>query len=160
MTIEKALQIIAGLCSKKECCSRDVLEKLKRWEFSEEDRQKILAFLQQHQFVDDERFARIYAEDKFRFNGWGKQKIAMMLRQKGISSEVIAYALDSIGIQQYTDSCLELLKQKVRSLPEEEPYKIKARLIRFALGRGFDYDTVRQCLSRLGEFPADDEDQT
>ncbi len=158
MTIEKALQIIAGLCSKKECCSRDVLEKLKRWEFGEEDQQKILAFLKQHQFVDDERFARIYAEDKFRFNGWGKQKIAMMLRQKGISSDVVAHALEFIGTQQYVDSCLELLEQKARSLPDEEPYKIKAKLIRFALGRGFDYDTVRQCLSRLGKFSSDDED--
>ncbi len=149
---------MAGLCSKKECCSRDVLEKLKRWEFGEEEQQKILAFLEQHQFVDDERFARIYAEDKFRFNGWGKQKIAMMLRQKGISSEIVARAQEGIGPQQYADSCLELLEQKARSLSEEEPHRIKARLIRFALGRGFDYDTVRQCLEQLGKFPSGDED--
>lgn len=151
MNPDKALQIIAGLCSKKEYCSRDIREKLKRWELEEKAQQKIMSFLEQHQFVDDHRFARIYAEDKFRFNHWGKQKIAMMLRQKGIETDTIAEALENIGKQNYEESCLELLRQKWKNMPREEPYKMKAKLIRFAVGRGFDYDTVNHCLGKLEE---------
>lgn len=155
MTVEKVLQTIAGICSRRECCSRDILEKLEAWEIGNEERQKILGYLQQHKFVDDERFARVYAEDKFRFNGWGKQKITLMLRQKGIAPDVIARALENIGTKQYMDRCLELLRQKLQSLPVEDSYKTRVRLVRFAMGRGFDCDTVYRCLDALGEFRRD-----
>lgn len=74
MTPEKALNLIAGQCSKKECCTADIRQKLLRWELPEEDIARILDYLLRHRFVDDDRFARIYAEDKFRFNCWGRQK--------------------------------------------------------------------------------------
>lgn len=149
MNPDKALQIIAGLCSKKEYCSRDIREKLKRWELEEKAQQKIMSFLEQHQFVDDHRFARIYAEDKFRFNHWGKQKISMMLHQKGLSTNIITNALKVLDTPDYTESCLEILKQKRMSLPEQPVYQVRAKLTRFALGRGFDFDTINQCLEKL-----------
>ena len=149
MTSEKALNIIAGLCSKKEYCSRDISEKLIRWELPEQEIAKIMQYLHQHKFIDDNRFARIYAEDKFKFNHWGKQNIALMLKQKGISPETISEALKILDTQQYHASCLELLKQKSKMLPADDFYKTKAKLIRFALGRGFDYDTINTCLEQL-----------
>lgn len=149
MTPEKALNIIAGQCSKKEYCSRDIQEKLKKWEIGEQDSAGIMKFLYQHKFIDDSRFARIYAEDKFKFNHWGKQKIISMLRQKGIPSDIISGALEVLDTHHYDEGCLEILKQKLRTLPSDDPYKIKARLIRFALGRGFDYDTINKCLETM-----------
>lgn len=149
MTPEKALNIIAGQCSKKEYCSKDIRDKLSRWELSEEAIEKIMSFLLQHKFVDDIRFARIYAEDKFRFNHWGKQKISMMLHQKGLSTNIITNALKVLDTPDYTESCLEILKQKRMSLPEQPVYQVRAKLTRFALGRGFDFDTINQCLEKL-----------
>lgn len=146
---EKALNIIAGQCSKKEYCSKDVREKLARWELAEKDIAAIMEFLYRHQFIDDSRFARIYAEDKFRFNHWGKQKITMMLRQKGISSELIEEALEVIGNEHYDAGCLEILQQKLKSISEEDSYKLRAKLTRFALGRGFDFETINKCMEKL-----------
>lgn len=149
MKPEQALNILAGQCCKKEICSKDIRQKLIKWEIQEEDIKKIMSFLFEHKFIDDERFARIYTEDKFRFNHWGKQKISMMLRQKGISQDIIDEALSLIQTDNYTDHCMELLQQKCRTLTEQDPYKLKAKLTRFALGRGFDYNTVSKCLSQL-----------
>lgn len=149
MKPEQALNILAGQCSKKEICSKDVRQKLIKWEIQEEDIKKIMSFLFEHKFIDDERFARIYTEDKFRFNHWGKQKITMILRQKGISQDIIDDALSIIPTDNYTEHCMELLQQKYRTLTEQDPYKLKAKLTRFAVGRGFDYDTVSKCLFQL-----------
>lgn len=149
MTAEKALNIIAGLCSKKEYCSKDIREKLLKWEIQEKEITKIMEFLYHHKFIDDARFARIYTEDKFRFNHWGKQKIALMLRQKDISPEVIDEAFEVLKKQDYDAGCLEILQQKMKSLSEKNPYQLKAKLIRFALGRGFDYDTINKSLDKL-----------
>ena len=82
MTPEKALNIAAGICSQKEYCTQEIREKLQKWELSENEITHILTSLRQHRFIDDRRFATFYARDKFRFNKWGRQKIAQMLRQK------------------------------------------------------------------------------
>ena len=138
------------MCSRKEYCTEEVREKLVRWELPEEEVREVLAFPRRHQFVDDRRFAFAYAEDKFRFNHWGKQKIALMLRRKGIAADIAAEALESLDASHYDEGCLELLRQKQRSLSEPDPYKLRAKLTRFALSRGFDYETVSRCLARLG----------
>lgn len=151
MDKEKALNKIAGMCSRKEYCTEEVREKLLRWELPEEEVREVLAFLQRHQFIDDRRFAFAYAEDKFRFNHWGKQKIALMLRRKGIASATVEAALSAIAGSSYADGCLDTLRQKLRTLSEPDPYKLRAKLTRFALARGFDYDTVNQCLAKLGK---------
>lgn len=149
MKPEQALNIIAGQCSKKEMCTKDVRQKLIKWEIQENDIQKIMSFLLAHKFIDDERFAHIYTEDKFRFNHWGKQKISLMLHRKGISPEIIDKALSIIQTDNYSEQCLELLQQKYRMLTEREPYKLRVKLTRFAVGRGFDFDTINKCLSKL-----------
>ncbi|MDE5612152.1 MAG: RecX family transcriptional regulator, partial [Odoribacter sp.] len=103
----------------------------------------------QYKFVDDARFARIYAEDKFRFNHWGMQKIVMMLRRKGISPEVIEEALEVADIRNYQEECEALLAQKMKTLKEQDPYELKVKLFRFGAGRGFDFDTLHSCLQNL-----------
>lgn len=148
---KKALNIAAGMCSNKECCCRDIREKLLKWEIPEEEITRILEFLYKNKFLDDNRFATFYARDKFRFNKWGKQKIAIMLQQKGLPSEIITHALSLLEDQAYDNTCLSLLQQKLKTIKDTDPYKIKAKLIRFALGRGFDYDTIHKSMGSISQ---------
>lgn len=106
----------------------------------------ILDFLIQNKFIDENRFAFAYARDKFRFNKWGKQKIILMLKQKQIPAGIIRQAVETLDKKEYDTACLNLLLQKKKSLKNEDPLKDKNKLIRFALSRGFDYDTIRNCL--------------
>ena len=131
MNKEKALSLAAAICSKKEHCSWEIQEKLVKWEIPEKEIDRIMTFLHQHRFIDDARYAQAYAEDKFRFNHWGKQKI------------------EALDTDTYQEACLTLLKQKMKSLAGEEPYKRKAKLIRFGLSRGFGYEVIDRCLQRL-----------
>ena len=149
MDAKKALNATAALCSKKEHATADIRCKLANWGISPEDQEKIIDFLRKNKFLDDSRFARFYARDKFRFNKWGKQKIAVSLRQKQIDSNVIAEALNQLETSDYTDTCLHLLQQKLKHSKETDPLKQKAKLIRFGIGRGFDYETILQALDRL-----------
>lgn len=148
MDAKKALNIVAGQCSKKECCSTDVEAKLRRWELSDEDVAEIMAFLVKHHFLDDARFAEAYARDKFRFNRWGKLKIAQMLRRKQMSDSIIKQALAVLPEEDTDATCLALLRQKNKSIKDEDSYKRRVKLIRFALSRGFDYETVNRCMEK------------
>ena len=149
MTTEKALQLITAQCSRKEYCSNDILEKLRKWEIPEKESSQIMEFLYKYKFIDDVRFACSYAEDKFRFNHWGKQKIAQMLHRKKIQAETIKQALQAIEPSTYQEECKTLLEQKMRTLHETDPYKLKAKLLRFGAGRGYDFYTLNHCLSLL-----------
>lgn len=149
MDAKKALNLVAAQCSKKEYCSADVVARLRRWELSEQDVASIMGFLVKHHFVDDARFAEAYARDKFRFNRWGRLKIARMLRLKQIPDSIVERALAAVPADGQANLCLELLRQKARSLKETDAYKRRAKLYRFALGRGFDHDTVSRALDSL-----------
>lgn len=157
MTPEKALNIAAGICSQKEYCTQEIREKLKKWELPENGIARILCSLQQHRFIDDRRFATFYARDKFRFNKWGRQKIAQMLRQKQINPEIIREALAQLPSEDYDTTCLTLLRGKLKTLKDDTPIRIKAKLIRFAAGKGFDLDTINRCLSRLSLNVSDEQ---
>lgn len=149
MDYKKALHTAASLCSKKEYCCDDIRKKLLLWEITPEDCEHILDFLKKNKFIDESRFAAFYARDKFRFNRWGQQKIRLMLRQKGIPSSVITEALSTLNPTDYETTCLSLLKQKSKTIKDIDPLKAKARLFRFCLGRGFDYETILKCYDLL-----------
>lgn len=146
MDTKKALNTVAGLCSKKEYCSLEIREKLKNWDIPEKEISGILTFLIQNKFIDESRFALAYARDKFRFNKWGRQKIACMLKQKQIPAEIIRQAIETLNQKEYNTTCLQLLLQKKKSLKNGDFLKNRNKLIRFAMSKGFDYDTIRHCL--------------
>ncbi|MEG2278105.1 MAG: regulatory protein RecX [Odoribacter sp.] len=157
MIPEKALNRAAALCSKKEYCSQEIQEKLILWEIPDQEIAKIMSFLHEHNFLNDTRYAIAYAADKRMLGSWGKLKISLHLRQKGLPSEIIRQALDDLDQEEYSKTCMELLKQKRKQLNEPDPYQEKGKLIRFAIGRGFEYDLIENCLSRLLKGQIDDE---
>ena len=57
MDAKKALNIVAGQCSKKEYCSFDIFKKLQRWELEEKDIAAVMGVLVKNHCLDDTRFA-------------------------------------------------------------------------------------------------------
>lgn len=145
---EVALKRLSNTCARREICEQDALKKLFQWQVPEEEQAKIMAQLVQYGFIDNERYARAYAEDKMKYNRWGARKVEMMLRSKGIDDDIISAAIDEVsdeGCQMET--LRKLLEEKARSLRNEtDPYKKKQKLLRFAISRGFDYGDVLDAL--------------
>jgi len=149
MEYDVALKRAAALCSSQEQCSSHIREKLKSWGASSEDADKIIDILIKEKFLNDARYATFYVRDKFRFNGWGKIKLRMMLRQKGIPLAIIEEALNQIDPDLYKQTCTRLLSEKSASLKESNQFKRKGKLFRFAAQRGFETDLIHQILSYL-----------
>ena len=158
MKPENALARVADLCARSEQCRHEVREKLMRWGIGTADTEKIIARLEQERYIDDSRYARAYVADKFRFAGWGKRKIALMLRSKRIASDSINDALDQIDDDEYFDAALRTLRSRCRGqLPETR--EDAARILRFGAQRGFETDILFKALRTLRQtLEADDED--
>ena len=149
MSFEAALKRAAALCSSQEQCSSHIREKLNTWKVSNDDADKIINLLVKEKFLDDARYASFYVRDKFRFNGWGKVKLKVMLNQKDIPLHIIEEALNQIDPELYKQTCTRLISEKSASLKESNQFKRKGKLYRFAAQRGFESDLIHQILSYI-----------
>ena len=115
------------------------------------DRRQILEKLQRQHFIDDERFAEAYVREKTRLAGWGIHKIRAGLRMKGIAPALIERVTQVLSDQRPDNKqrLAELLARKRRSLKEADVYKVKDKLIRFGMSRGFDYEDVADVVQQV-----------
>ncbi len=139
-----------AICSRSETCTYNVQEKLKLWGLNEADSLLVIGLLKEEKYIDDERFARAFVKDKFRFNHWGKQKIEYMLRAKKIDQEILALAFDEIEDEGYADELLKLLEYKANTIKSKDKFDKRNKLMRFAMGRGFESGKIYAALKELG----------
>ncbi len=133
-------------CVTAERCLLEVKQKLRQWEAAPETIDKILEFLLKARYVDEQRYSKAFVRDKYRFNKWGRVKIMQMLQLKKISPEDIDAGLDEIDEQEYFEGLKELLSVKSRSVTARNVYERQAKLIRFAVGRGYTIDEAKRCV--------------
>ena len=145
-TEEEAFLQLAALCANAEHCQYEMLEKMKRWELSDEAQARVMARLIEERYVDDRRYARAFVKDKIRYNKWGHRKVQQGLWMKRIDKEIQDEVLDDIDEKEYLDVLKPLLKQKRKSIKANSDYELNQKLVRFAYGRGFTFDIIRQCL--------------
>ncbi|MBQ6766918.1 MAG: regulatory protein RecX, partial [Paludibacteraceae bacterium] len=124
--------------SAAERCRADVEEKLRKAEASEEEKGAILDRLVAEGFIDERRYAKAFAADKFRFSKWGKHKIEFALRAKRVSEDCIGEAIDAIDPDEYERTRQELTEAKAKTLKgDKSSMENRAKILRFMAGRGF-----------------------
>ena len=84
-----ALTKAMTLCSHREYCNEDIRIKLRSWGVAEEDTEKIIVALIKENFLNEARYSEAFVKDKFRYNKWGRVKIAAHLKAKSIPGEMI-----------------------------------------------------------------------
>lgn len=146
MSEKDALLRLSALCAQGEHCQWEMTEKLRKWEIDDEAQARIMERLVKGRYVDDERFARAFVLDKIRYNKWGRRKVEQALYQKHIADDIRRRTLDDVSDEEYLKVLQPLLKQKRRSTKAASDYEMNQKLIRFALGRGFTFDIIRQCM--------------
>jgi len=157
MTEQEAYLQLAALCAQAEHCRQEMLDKMKRWGLDEGVKDRIISRLVKERFVNDERYARAFVKDKVRYNKWGRRKIQQALWMKRIDEHIQQQVLDEIEEREYLDVLRPLLKQKRKSVKAQNDYELNQKLIRFALGRGFTFDVIRQCINVDETMDFDDE---
>ncbi len=84
-------------CARAERCPLQVRQKLYQWGADEEQRQSILAHLEEQNYIDTARFCRAYVHDHYRINRWPVEKIRAGLYQLRLSNDDICAALQQIA---------------------------------------------------------------
>lgn len=147
MTTDEILYKLAARCSTSEQCLSDIEAKLDRYDLTLEEKVHILRRLVEEKYIDDQRYALAYVRDKYRFNKWGRIKIAQGLRMKGIDHTTIHEAMHCIDEEEYLSILRNLIKAKRKSTRGHSEQEINGKLIRFATGRGFEFEAIRKCIN-------------
>ncbi|UKK50549.1 RecX family transcriptional regulator [Prevotella sp. E13-17] len=146
MTGQQAYLKLTALCARSEHCQQEMLDKMRQWGVSEEERAQVMQRLVNERYVDDERFTRAFVNDKIRYNKWGRRKVEQALWMKRIDEHIARAILDEVDDEEYTATLTPMLKQKRRTTKANSDYELNMKLIKFALSRGFTMDIIKQCL--------------
>lgn len=148
-TADEALQSLMRLAARAERSSGDALRLMHTWGVAECDRQRVLQTLVEQRFIDDRRYADAYVRDKSRLAGWGARKIALNLRQKGVTQDIIDQALRQLDSETLADRLADRLSRKAKSVKASSDYEFRAKLIRYGLSLGYDYETIEDALKNI-----------
>lgn len=145
----QALPKIAAYCSKAERAESDVRKKLLGWELDEESSERIVSRLKKENFLNEERYCRSFIKDKIQFNKWGKVKIVFELKKKRISGSTISSCFEEIENSDFEAPLMKILVNKAKSVKAADDYEKWTKLVRFGMGRGYSFDQIKRCLSKI-----------
>lgn len=147
------LQKAASYCAYQERTQDEVKQRLKKWNVWGDEADEIIAELISMNYLSEERFAKTYAGGKFRVKNWGRMKIRQELNRRGLSTYSIEKGMNEIGDEDYVSGLRELLSKKrnLLSKTETDPFKLKQKLARFALGKGYESELVWKEIGDLNE---------
>ena len=146
---KKALLKAQKYCAYQERCHQEVREKLYEWRVLPEVLENTIAELIIANFINEERFAKVYAGGKFRIKKWGRIKIEGKLRSKNISVYCIKKGLAEIDEEDYLKTLREIIEKKARNLDEKNDYLRKNKIARYAVRKGFELGLVWEVLKEL-----------
>nr|WP_295931218.1 regulatory protein RecX [uncultured Dyadobacter sp.] len=145
------LQKAASYCAYQERTQEEVRQRLRKWNVWGDEADELIAELISMNYLSEERFAKTYAGGKFRVKNWGRMKIRQELNRRGLSTYSIEKGMNEIGDEDYVAGLRELLSKKrnLLSKTEPDPFKLKQKLARFALGKGYESELVWKELGEL-----------
>lgn len=110
---------------------------------------RTINFMKEYNLLNDNNYATMYVKDKSR--NIGKKKIKYSLLQKGIDEEIIESELEKINNDEVKAIVYEmaLKKYKVFSKRENDNYKLTQKLYRFLMGKGYDYDLIKDVVKSI-----------
>ncbi len=146
---EQALSSLMRICARAERCSSDALRSMRRWGLSDADARGVLERLIRERFIDDGRYAAAYVREKMRFSGWGERKIRAALRAKAIAPKIIDEAMSQMVPEDNASRLRDMLQKKAAKTTARDLYDLKGKLVRFAVGRGFDLEDVLEVVEEI-----------
>ena len=102
-TIDKALLKLQNYCAYQERCHQEVRQKLKEMRMIPDAIDRIIVHLLEHNFLNEERFAKTFVSGKFRIKKWGKHRLTLELKKKDISKFNINSAISQIPNTEYIE---------------------------------------------------------
>lgn len=149
LTLKEAQLKLEYYCSYQERCHQEVVQKANDLGMKSNETDAIVVHLLQHNFLNEERFARSFARGKHRIKLWGKNRIVNELKQRHISAPNIKYALTEILDEEYQETFDKLAERHWETIKETNVQKKKKKFCDYLLRKGWESSLVYGKLKEL-----------
>ena len=141
-TVTEAKRKIEQYCVYQDRCHKEVISKLKEMRMITLAIDNIISHLIEHDFLNEERFAKSFARGKFNIKHWGRNRIINELKFREISSYNIKTALQEFSEEDYYTKLDVIALRKIESIKEPNKYKKRKKLVDYLLYRGWESHLV------------------
>ncbi len=139
ISVENALQKLKHFCGYQERSHLDVKQKLYSFGLFKKEVEEVMSALIEQGYLNEERYAILFASGKARIKGWGKIKIRYELKQNGISEFCISMALRALDEKEYQKSFERQAEKKWTALKAEKNiFTKKSKWQNYLLQKGFE----------------------
>lgn len=144
-TPEQALRQLQHFCGYRERCHEEVREKLRSLGIWRSDQDEVISKLIEGDYLNEERYARVFAGGKFRVNRWGRNRIRYELLQKKVSEYCIRKAMKEIDEVEYDRVIEKLVGERMGQSTERIEIR-RQKTMTYLIGRGFEADRIKPFL--------------
>lgn len=141
-TFEEIKQKLVQYCAYQDRCHQEVEQKMKDFLLIPEAKEEILLYLMKENYLNEERFTRSYIRGKFYMKNWGRNKIRMHLKQKGISEKLISRCMDEIDATDYEKTLRKLFETYHSKLKGLKDYQKIIKTTKYLLSKGYEYEEI------------------
>lgn len=139
---EKALRLLEF----RSHSEKELSDKLKHHEASDEHIEMTLDFCRRYGFVNDESYAQRKAQDLLNLKKYGIRRIRSELKAKGINDIIIDSVICSLDTETEQDTLRNLVEKKIKN--DFSP-KNKDKCIRYFIYRGYDLYDIKSVINSL-----------
>jgi regulatory protein len=146
LSLPQIIQKIKHYCSYQERSCYEVLQKLYGYGLQKNQIDEIIKQLTTENYLNEEKFASVFATGKFRMKYWGRIKIKYALQQKKVNNYNIQAALDAIDEEDYLSVLQKLTTKKWKQLKSETLITKKAKTQFYLLQKGYEKHLIKNAL--------------
>lgn len=133
--------LLTEMLSRRDYASQEAADKLSLYGYRIEEIQSVISRAQHARFLNDNRFARYFIDERKR-RGWGRRKIELELKRRGIVVEDMpGYPEEFFDADDDVQRALEVIERV--SIPTVKPYE---KLIHKLLNKGFSYSVAKEAV--------------
>jgi regulatory protein len=143
--LEHALGVAFRFLNRRDRTVSEMEAHLEKKDIEADVARRAIAQLREEEYLDDARFARRFAEDRRRLDGWGSERIALRLASLGIERDLVEASVARHDHHEELDAALEVLQRRFSAPPEDG--RERNRMLGLLLRKGYEselaYDAVR-----------------
>ncbi len=147
---KKATQKAMALLLHKDRTRQELIDKLTGAKFSKEAIEAAIQYVESYGYIDDERYARMYAD--FHKTEKSKKEIKRKLKEKGISDDILSVVFSDYLTEEGDDpeelALRALVEKRLRGRSVSElTYEEKQKQMRYLAGKGYPIDLIKHVFS-------------
>ncbi|MFL0160988.1 regulatory protein RecX [Aquirufa salirivi] len=145
----EVLQKLARYCAYQERCVWEIQVKLESFAILPEDQATYLDWLEDNNYLNQERFAKLFVRSKFNQKSWGRNKIKFELKRLQVKDALIQKALEELKELPYDARLESLLIEKFNHVKDPNEWAKKQKCYQYALRKGFEPDLISLYIQQL-----------